>query len=171
MPGTLAGFYFKAVMSPMLTANVLFPEYKARVDRMVDDEWYSWDEYKRIVTTVANKLTYTSVCHIGMQIMASAKPLFVEQGFTSPDAFLKDWYVLVAANIKDVPEEDPPRTIEYTPGFAVIEASDAQPLALVEGYLRGAVKYYGGYLIELDAEEFERAGKTRYRWKVRWENR
>ena len=171
MPGKLVGFYFKAVMAPMLTAKVLFPKYKARVDAMLDDQWYEWDEYKRMINAVADKLGHTTVCHIGMQVMASAKPLFTEQGFTTPDAFLKDWYVLVATNIKEVPEGDPPRTVAYSPGTAVIEASDAQPPALVEGYLRGAVKYYGGVLQELTTDEYLQDGALRFRWRVRWANR
>lgn len=171
MSGSLIGLYFKAVMSPLLAARELFPADKARVDAMADDAWYPWDDFKLLVATVASELSYVSLCHVGKQVMATAAPLFREQGYASPDDFLSDWYALVATNVRDVPEADAPRTIEYSPGYAVLEASDAQPLALVEGYVRGAVDHFGGYLVELRAEVLYRGDERRFRWTVHWGRR
>lgn len=146
MAGKLAGFYFKAVIGSLIGASILYPEEKRRVEQMIDDEWYDWDEYVRMVSSMATKLKPSVVTHVGSQIVTKAKDIFVSQGFTSADQILERYENIFNANIKGAPPQDLVRTIRFAPGVATIEAGVAQSAPLVEGYLRGIVTMYGGFV-------------------------
>lgn len=168
MSGKLIGFYFKQVIGGLLTAEVLFPKYKEKVDAMRDDEWYEWDEYIEMVNELANKLQPVVVQNVGKQIVMQAKDLFVQQGFDSPDAILKDWNALFQANVKDAPARDAPRTTFYEPRQVVIEAGTAQPMPLIEGYLRGVVEMFGHYVASFRSEQIDSDQGPLFRFEMKW---
>ena len=164
MPGKLYGQFFKFVVNSMLTASTTFPEYKKRIDEMKDTEWYDWDEYCKIVQDITNKLGENVIKNVGQKIISQSKPVFVQQGFHTPESILKDYASFFNASVKDTPPLDSPRTIEFAPGSVKIEAGDVQPRALIEGYLRGIIKMYGKRITKLDSETVGKIHKFDLEW-------
>jgi hypothetical protein len=142
MAGKLSGFYFKQVINALMNPNITIRKHAKHIENMRDDEWYDWSEYVEIVSEIAQKLSPRVLENIGRDIVAQSKPLFEQQGFDSPDKILEDYYALFSANIKDAPEADEVRTVQYEPGHVIIEAGLAQPAPLVKGYLRGIVEMF-----------------------------
>jgi hypothetical protein len=143
MSGELPGIYFKLVIGNLLSAQILFPEYRSRIEAMAPDKMYPWDEYTKMARDIAEKLPESTVVMIGKRIVRESKASFAAQGFDSVERILGDWKKLFSANIIGAPDEDFVSTIRFEPGKATLKAGLAQPARLVEGYLRGVVEMYG----------------------------
>lgn len=168
MPGKLRGFYLKQVLKPMINAAQAFPDHQRFVDQVGDDDWCDWDDYKRIVKDVAARLSRRSIVMIGTEIVLSSKEAFVSQGFDTLQKMLENWQDLFEANVHGAPPEDAPRTVRFEPGYVVIESSDAQPAALIEGYLFAAVRMFGGNVTDFKVRERRSDGSVGHRFELRW---
>ncbi len=168
MSGELYGAFFKSILSRMLSSELLFPEYHARVAEMQDDVWYPWSEYKEMVNAIAGKLRPFAVRAVGSGLMRDSKPIFEGQGFESADDIFSRWELLMTANVRGIPPEDGAYIVLYEPGHLVIDYSTVQPAALCEGYLRGAAQIFGSAVTSLETEEVERDGHPFMRFDLRW---
>ncbi|GAK59273.1 hypothetical protein U27_06250 [Candidatus Vecturithrix granuli] len=153
MAGKLSGFYFKQVVNALMNPNITLRKYAKHIENMRDDGWYDWDEYIEIVNEIAQKLSPRVLENIGRDLVTQSKPLFVQQGFDTPDKILEDYYALFSANIKGAPAKDEVHTVSYEAGHAIIEAGLAQPTALVKGYLRGIVEMFDQQIQSFTCEE------------------
>lgn len=153
MPGKLSGFYFKQVVNALLNPNMTLRKYAKHIENMRDDGWYDWDEYVEIVNEIAQKLSPKVLENVGRDVVTRAKPLFVQQGFDTPDKILENYYALFSTNIKGAPAQDEVRTVQYEAGHAIIEAGLVQPAALVKGYLRGIVEMFDRQIQSFTCQE------------------
>jgi hypothetical protein len=167
MSGELPGIYFKLVIGNLISAELLFPEYRDRIAAMAPDAMYPWDEYTKLARDVADKLPESTVVTIGKRIVRDSKASFAAQGFDSIDRILGDWKKLFSANIVGAPDEDFVSTQRFEPGKATLEAGLAQPAELVEGYLRGVVEMYGSRVKSFSIEE--PAGRTHNLMHIEWD--
>ncbi len=165
LPGKLYGQFFKFVVNSLLSAEVIFPEYKEKVDQMDGNKWYSWDEYCEIVTAISNRLGDIVTKSVGTKIVTKSKESFQAQGYSSADSILKDYGKFFGAFVKDTPPRDPPRTIEYEEGHAIIEAGKIQPSSLIEGYLTGIIRMFGNNLKSMKAETVGDVHRFEMAWK------
>lgn len=168
MSGKLKGFNFKYVVNSMLASELLFPEYKKKVDDMSDEEWYPWDDYTTIVSTIAEKLGPTVTRAVGVKIVEQGKEDFMKHGFDTSGSILSNFYELASAYLKNVPPVDFVHTRSYEPGKAVMEAGMVLPGKLIEGYLTGIVRMYGNTLKKLDYSEVEVDGTPLHRYELEW---
>lgn len=168
MAGKIQGMYFKAVLGPLLGAGLLMPEQKRRVDEMQERDWYDWDEYKALLAEVSSKLSPYAVTSIGFDLMVKSKDSFLEQGFDSAEKILSDWGAFFRQNVIGAPADDAPRTAQFTPGHVVIESGPAQPKAIVEGYIRGALHLFGKVPLEVKVDDVADGRGGAYRLEVQW---
>lgn len=168
MPSQLKGFYFKRVIGGLLGTEILFPALTKRLAEMSDDEWYDWEEFKGVLKEVAARLSPATMAAVGWRIITQAAPVFKQQGFDSPESILRDFLVLIHANVRDAPLDEVPRTVFFEPGHVVIEAGPAQPMALVKGELQAIVQIYGKVVLSLEANEIQGEKGPIYRFEMRW---
>jgi hypothetical protein len=164
MSGSLPGVYFKLVIGNLLSAQLMFPEYKQRIDSMEPQKAYPWDEYTKMMRDIAAKLPPTTIVLIGKKIVRESKGHFMSQGFGSAESILKDWGKLFSANIEGAPENDKVTTTEFAPGSVILKAGAAQPAKLVEGYMRGVVEMFGGQVSLFETKTLPEYAILKMRW-------
>jgi hypothetical protein len=160
--------YFKLVIGNLLSAQLMFPEMRAKVDAMAPEAMHPWDEYTSMMRELAEALPATTLLQVGKKIVRESKGHFMSQGFGSADAILSDWAKLFEANIHGAPPRDLVRTVEHAPGMAVLLAGAAQPAALVEGYMRGVVEMFGHQVQELKVRAVKRRADSYNELRIRW---
>lgn len=168
MPGQIPGLYFKAVMSSMLTSSALFPAHKQRIEAMNADALYAWDDYLSLLREIDAKLPANVVVGIGRKVMQQTKRVLEQQGFGSLDAIMRDWAKTFTANVQGAPSHDVMRTESYSPGHAVLLAGAAQPVAVIEGYARGAVEMFGRWVASVEATQVRSGAHEFHRIAISW---
>jgi hypothetical protein len=169
MAQEVLGSGFKFVIQSMLGAELLFPELRARVAGMRDEQWYSWAEYVAATQAIAALLDDATVAAIGQDIMLVAKPLLQAQGFASPEALLGDWRQVFQSNVRGLDSGQLPHTVEARDGMALVEYGAELPAALVEGYLRGAVLMFDRRVEAYDATPTLASGVPRLQCRIAWQ--
>ncbi len=171
MPGRLPGVFFKLVVSNMLenTGTVLFPQARRRIAEMQPDALYPWDDFTDLMQTVAARLPRETLVSIGERIIEEARDDFARLGFTGLEQIMKDWGALFNSFIHGAPARDLVRTESFQAGRVAIVAGIAQPEALIEGYLRGVIKVYGGAtLTSLEIKPLIIGGANYNRFLLTW---
>lgn len=168
MAAEVLGSGFKFVVGSLLGAELLFPELRARVAAMRDDDWYDWSDYVATTRRLASLLDRGTVVRIGSEIMLAARDHLIAQGFSSPEALLSVWEQVVQANVRGQSPAQQARTLRAEAGEAVIEYGDELPAALIEGFLRGAVLTFGQRVEGCVVESVLIDDVPRLRCTIRW---
>jgi hypothetical protein len=105
MPGKLRGIFFKGIVNSLLggSVNVLFPDIKAAIDKMHDDEWYDWDKFCSFSSQIAAKMTPSVIKSVGRKVVTGTKDIYLSQGFDTLEKLLKGYPEMFNANIKGAP--------------------------------------------------------------------
>ena len=169
MPGQLPGMYFKLVIGNLLSAQLMFPEIKKRVEEMPADKLQPWDEYTGMMQKLAAAMPGATMVQVGKKIVRDSKAFFMSQGFDSADKILSDWGKLFTANIHGAPARDLVKTLSYEPKDAVLLGGLVQPAALVEGYMRGVVEMFGHRVTHFESAQVSHGGGEYNKLRIRWE--
>lgn len=137
--------------------------------RDLKDQWYSWEGFCQLLTEVAELTSEDQLRSIGVKTMMALKDGFVSAGFTSLDAVIQNYNPLLKKNTKQMKALELPKTLQFEPGFALIEMSASRPKALIEGYLIGLVQMFGRQVISIKAEPIRRGDFSGYKYELRWQ--
>lgn len=169
MPGQLPGMYFKLVIGNLLSAQLMFPEIRKRVEEMKPDQLQPWDEYTGMMQKLAASMPAATMVQVGKKIVRDSKAFFMSQGFDSAEKILADWGSLFTANITGAPARDLVKTLVYEPKDAVLLSGLVQPAALVEGYMRGVVEMFGHRVTFFESGQVSQGGVDYNKLRIRWE--
>lgn len=153
MTGQLLGVFVKNVINSLLAGQLLFPEFKARVDEMEDNQWYDWDEYVEMVQTIQTKLAPVVMTKIGTEIIYSGKQQFYDLGYNTIDDILQNYTTFFAQVVKDLPDEQNAKLVSFEPGHCVMTYGKDQPQALLEGIIKGLFKSYDARPLKIDISD------------------
>lgn len=165
MPGQLQGIFFKSVINSLLTGQILFPDIKERVDAMDPQIWYPWDDYKRMVNAIAERMPPLVVENIGMELITQSKEVFFAQGFTTPAAIFRDYRKVFDLNVRGAPLDEGAWTESFSSGHAVICQGAVQPKPLIHGYFRGFIQMMRCSVVAIETEERGGSYRTSLRWR------
>ena len=164
----LQGLFYKNIIGGMLSATLVFPEYKKLVDGMKDEEWYDWDKFCTMTREVGEKVTPQVMVTLGKKVASGAKELFASQGLDSTEKILKNLNTLFLGAVRNAPKWQRFDTESYENGKAVCITTVPQPISLIEGYLRGYVSMYGSYVKNVVIEEVKGQKYTTYKLTITW---
>jgi hypothetical protein len=161
--------YFKLVIGNLLSAQLMFPEIRKRVEEMPADQLQPWDEYTGMMQKLAASMPAATMVQVGKKIVRDSKAYFMSQGFDSTAKILGDWGSLFTANISGAPARDLVKTLAYEPKDAVLLSGIVQPAALVEGYMRGVVEMFGHRVTFFEGSQVSQGGAEFNKLRIRWE--
>jgi len=162
----LQGVFLKSVIGSLLSGNLLFPDYKRRVEEMQDYEWYSWDLYTQMLQDISKKLAPIVVMKVGEKVILSGRDIFVkDQGFDTLEKLLKGYPDMFDKTIVGLPENEKIRLIKYEEGHVVMHYTTRQPKDFNEGVIRGFFKIYDKLLKKFSIQQIS---KDYYEVEVWW---
>lgn len=167
-PGEILGIHFKSLVTSFPTAAVREPEFRRMVDAMAPDGWYSWQLYVEKSHKLTQGIPHDAIVRVGKNNILRAKPVFVQQGFSSAEQILEDWGRVWNANLRGTLPSDLIVTQSYRPGSVVIAAGAAHVPGLIEGYMSGFVEAFGGKVLSCSHRPSS-ADPTRLYYSMRWE--
>ncbi len=142
MAGKLLGLFAKSVMTSLLAGDVLFPEYKERVDKSKDDEWVDWDEYCEMTREIAKQMSPVVMRKIGRDIIYEGRKQFFDLGYKHIDDIILNYTEFFSKVVKDLPEGRETVLVSGEPGRAIIHYNKDQPEPLIHGVIQGLFKAY-----------------------------
>ncbi|MBZ0122191.1 MAG: hypothetical protein K8H88_34675 [Sandaracinaceae bacterium] len=166
---TASGAQFKRVLGSLLTASVRYPDLKQRIDAMDEQQRYPFDELLAVLTRIHEDLPNGAVSRIGARLYEQSRPLLEQRGIRTPDEVLRDVALAFSAIAEGVPAHDGIVTERHELGRAVVVASAALPLPLVEGYLRAVVTLAGSFVREIGFFPLVREGRRFRRIEITYE--
>lgn len=139
----LQGVFLKGVVGGLLSGNLLFPEYKAEVEKMKDEEWYSWDLYTRMLQDISGKLPPVAVKRVAMNVIRAGKHIFIkQQGFDTLEKLLKGYADMFDQTIRGLPAHERIKLIQYEDGHVIMHYTTRQPKDFNEGVLYAFFEFY-----------------------------
>ena len=106
---------------------------------------------------------------IGVKAMQYLKDGYISAGFDSADKIFRNYDPLIKRNTKQMPTGQLPKTIEFRPGYAIIEVNIAQPIALMAGLFYGVAQMFGNTIKSLNYEEIDHGNFTVNRFTLIWQ--
>ncbi len=165
----IQGIFFKNVIGGMLNSTELFPEYKAKVDAMDEEEWYDWDEFCAMTREIGAKLVPILMQKLGRSVVSGAKELFASQGLDSAEKILNNLNTLFMGSVRGAPNWQRFDTESYEEGKAVCITTVPQPISLVEGYLQGYIGMYGHLVTSLKTVEVSGKEHPTHQITITWQ--
>ena len=171
--GKIRGRYYFFILGTILdvVGEEHFPRYsrfrKAAAD--LKDQWYAWDGYLEFLEDVVKIASDDDLRKVGIKAMQFAKEGYVSAGFDSTDAIFRDYDPLLKKNTKQMGAGELPKTVEYQPGYAVIEVNISLPRPLVEGLFQGVIQAFGNSLTAIHYEVVDRGNFTVNRYTITWQ--
>jgi len=162
----LKGVFLKNVIGSLLTGKAMFPEYKKLLEEIVDNAYYSWDLYTKMLHDVADKLSPQVVRDVGMRVILSGRDVFMkEQGYDTLEKLLQDYPRMFDQTIVGAPEHERIKYLKYEPGHFIMLYTKRQPKAFNEGVIRGYFKMYDRHIRTLHIEDYD---EHYYKIEVTW---